>query len=254
MINQIRNLKHAVNIGIIGKYTALKDAYLSVYEALLHGGYALDAKVEITWIDSENIEKTSAAELLENLDGIVIPGGFGKRGTAGKMEAIRHARENNIPFLGICYGMHLAAVEFATNVCGLTGASSTEIEPDTPYPIISLLEEQKQITQKGGTMRLGHYSCAILKDTKTFNLYQKDAIIERHRHRYEFNNKYKETLEQEGMVFAGQNPKRGLMEIMELPDHPYFIGVQFHPEFTSRPNRAHPLFRGLIEAALKKPR
>jgi len=250
MIQNIKNLKHTVQIGIIGKYTKLKDAYLSVYEALLHGGYDHETKVHIEWIEAGDLENNNVASYLKDLDGLVVPGGFGKRGTKGKMKAIRYAREHNIPFLGICYGMHLAAIEFAEHVCGLTGANSTEIDPETGHPIIALLAEQRNIKHLGGTMRLGYYTCEIKANTKAEALYQANSIKERHRHRYEFNNAYKDRLQAKGLIMSGINKRRDLVEMIELRDHPYFIAVQFHPEFTSRPDRPNPLFKGLIVAAL----
>ncbi|MFW6298635.1 MAG: CTP synthase [Bacillota bacterium] len=253
LIQRIRKLKHTVTIGLIGKYIGLKDAYISVVEAIKHAGYALNSKVDIRLIDSEDLEKTDFSDMA-SLDGVVVPGGFGKRGTEGKIRAIRLARENKIPFLGLCYGMQLATIEFARNVCGLEQASSTEVDPDTEVPLFALLKDQKADMDLGGTLRLGAYPCHLEKGSLARSLYKKDDVQERHRHRYEFNNEYLDTLRQKGMVFSGVYPAQGLVEIVELSDHPYFIGSQFHPEFKSRPERAHPLFKGLIQAALKHKR
>ncbi|MFW5894691.1 MAG: CTP synthase [Bacillota bacterium] len=253
LIQRIRKLKHTVTIGLIGKYIGLKDAYISVVEAIKHAGYALNSKVDIRLIDSEDLEKTDFSDMA-SLDGVVVPGGFGKRGTEGKIRAIRLARENKIPFLGLCYGMQLATIEFARNVCGLEQASSTEIDPDTEVPLFALLKDQKADMDLGGTLRLGAYPCHLEKGSLASSLYKKDDVQERHRHRYEFNNVYQDALRQKGMVFSGIYPAQGLVEIVELSDHPYFIGSQFHPEFKSRPERAHPLFKGLIQAALKHKR
>ena len=245
-VKKVENLKDTVTIGLVGKYTSLKDAYLSVTEALKHAGYHNNVSVKVKWIDSEHLEKKDTKELL-SVDGIVIPGGFGVRGTDGKKEAIRFARENNIPLLGICFGMQLAAIEFATNVCGLDDCDSYELNNMCENPIIDIMEEQKNIAALGGTMRLGNYDCKIEKGTLAHKLYKTQNIQERHRHRYEFNSEYKNTLEQKGMVFSGYNPKTGLVEIIEIPDHKYFIACQFHPEFKSRPTKPHPLFVGLIK-------
>lgn len=254
LIRKIRSLKHTVDIGLIGKYVALKDAYISVLEAVKHAGYALDCKVNVHPINSETLEDDGDIDRIGSLDGIIVPGGFGKRGTEGKMNAIRIAREKRIPFLGLCYGMQLATIEFARNVCGLDAASSTEIDPDTPVPLFALLKDQKEDMDLGGTLRLGAYPCHLKEGSLAASLYKKDDVLERHRHRYEFNNEYMETLKDKGMVFSGIYPAQGLVEIVELGDHPYFIGSQFHPEFKSRPERPHPLFKGLIQAAFERKR
>ena len=252
MIDTIRNLDTHVTIGIIGKYTALKDAYLSVSEALVHGGYPLGVDVRIKWIDAEHLEKHDVKDTLADIDGLLVPGGFGSRGTEGKMNAIRHARKEGLPFLGICFGMHLATIEFARSILGMDDASSTEINPATSHPIIDLLPDQTTETYKGATMRLGNYPCALEEGSLAHRLYRSPFIVERHRHRYEFNNAYKQAMENAGMRFSGVFEDKGLVEIIELDDHPYFIAVQFHPEFKSRPTRAHPLFQGLVEAAKKR--
>jgi len=240
-----------VSIAIVGKYIALQDAYKSIYEALIHAGISNDAKVEVEKIDSEDFGKKSAEKLLRNTSGILVPGGFGLRGVEGKIRAIKFARENKIPFLGLCLGMQCAVIEFARNVCALKEANSTEFRPKTSYPVISLLEEQKKIKNLGGTMRLGSYPCKIKKNTLAYRVYAKKLIGERHRHRYEFNNKYKKLFEKKGMVFSGIYQKKNLIEMVELKNHPYFIAVQFHPEFQSKPDKPHPLFREFVSAALK---
>jgi CTP synthase len=244
--------RHKVTIALVGKYIELQDAYKSIYESLSHAGIYNDARVLIKKVDSEDIEKEGPAKFLKDVSGILVPGGFGYRGIEGKIAAIRYAREKKIPFLGLCLGMQCAVIEFARNVCGLNKANSTEFEKRTRYPVISLLEEQKDVKDMGGTMRLGAYPCRIRKKTCAFKAYVKRHVCERHRHRYEFNNKYRHILEKNGMVFSGIYPKKNLVEIIELSNHPYFIAVQFHPEFKSKPDRAHPLFRDLITASLKK--
>jgi CTP synthase len=252
MVNRIKNLDKQVHIAVVGKYVALPDAYASVSAALHHGGYENSANVEIHWIQSEDVTDDNVAELLQGVDGILVPGGFGDRGIEGKIAAARYARENRIPFFGICLGMQIAVVEFARNVAGLAGANSSEIMPDTPYPVIDLLPEQKEVEDKGGTMRLGGYACRLVPDSFSGKAYGSTWVTERHRHRYEFNNAYRQTLEESGLRIAGTSPDGRLVEIVEIPDHPWFVGVQFHPEFTSRPNRAQPLFREFIRAALQR--
>ena len=229
-------------IAIVGKYTMVPDAYISVTEAIKHAGIQNKIKAKIKLVDSEEIEKYGAKKMLDGVAGIVVPGGFGNRGIEGKIEAARYARENKVPYLGLCLGMQIAVIEFARNVAKLKNASSTEINEKTPYPVIDVMEDQKNITSKGGTMRLGAYECRIKKGTKAFDAYGKEEIQERHRHRYEFNNKFKQTLEKAGLVVAGINPKRNLVEIIEVKNHPFYVGVQFHPELKSRPNRPHLLF------------
>lgn len=254
VIERVLNPSYKVNIAMVGKYITLQDAYKSIYEAIIHAGIANDTKVEIKRIDSEDLEKRGQERLLKDTDGILVPGGFGYRGIEGKIKAIRFARENRVPFLGLCLGMQCAVIEFARVSCGLKEANSTEFKPQTKYPVISLLEEQSKIKDLGGTMRLGAYPCKIKKNTLAFKVYAKALIQERHRHRYEFNNKYKRLFKNKGMEFCGIYPKKNLVEIIELKNHPYFIAVQFHPEFKSKPDKAHPLFREFIKAALEKSR
>ncbi|MFA5356401.1 MAG: CTP synthase [Candidatus Omnitrophota bacterium] len=254
VVEKVLGPKYKVTVAVVGKYIGLQDSYKSIYESLAHAGIENDARVEIRKIDSEDIERDGAESLLKDISGILIPGGFGYRGIEGKIKAVRFARNNKIPFFGLCLGMQCAVIEFSRNACGLNGANSTEFKARTKYPVISLLEEQKKVKDMGGTMRLGGYPCKIKKDTLAFRLYKRGQIQERHRHRYEFNNKYRKILEKEGMVFSGIYPKKGLVEIVELKGHPYFIAVQFHPEFKSKPDEAHPLFSGFISAALEKTR
>jgi CTP synthase len=252
LVEKVRNLSKKTKIALVGKYVELQDAYISVVEALRHAGYAFDADVEIKWINSEHVNRENVEELLKDADGILVPGGFGDRGIEGKIEAIRYARENKVPFLGICLGMQLASVEFARNVVGLKGAHSSEIDPNTPHPIIDLLPEQKEVEDLGGTLRLGLYPCKLTEGTLAFAAYQDEVIYERHRHRYEFNNQYRQMMEQHGFVFSGTSPDGRLVEIIELKDHPWFVAAQFHPEFTSRPTRPQPLFREFVRASLKQ--
>jgi len=242
--------KNKVTIALVGKYIALQDAYKSIYESLIHAGIYNDAKIEIRKVDSEDIQKSGPERFSKDVSGILVPGGFGYRGIEGKIRAIKFARENNIPFLGLCLGMQCAVIEFSRNVCGLKGANSTEFNPKTKYPVISLLAEQVKVKDLGGTMRLGAYPCRINKNTLAFKIYGRSLIQERHRHRYEFNNKYKKLLERKGLKFSGIFPNRNLAEIIELKKHPYFIAVQFHPEFKSKPDKPAPLFREFIRAAL----
>ena len=253
LINTVNNLDKEIEIALVGKYVELHDAYLSVKESLMHAGYKYYTKVNINWIDSESLEDSKAdlKKVFKNSKGIVVPGGFGSRGIEGKIKAIEYARKNNVPFLGLCLGMQLAVIEFARNVCNLEDASSTEFDPLCKNPIIDLMANQKSIINMGGTLRLGNYECAIKKGTLAYEDYNSTKIYERHRHRYEFNNKYKELLEESGMVFSGINEKVDLVEIIELPKHKHFIACQFHPEFKSRPNRPHPLFDSFINASIK---
>ncbi|HNQ82331.1 MAG TPA: CTP synthase [Bacteroidales bacterium] len=253
-IYRIRNPKYDVRICLVGKYVELKDAYKSIQESFIHAGAANYCKVHVQTIQSENLNETNAAEKLKGFDGILVAPGFGSRGIEGKIEAIRFARENNIPFLGICLGMQCAVIEFARHVLGLEKAHSTEMDPDTPHPVIDMMEEQKTIQEKGGTMRLGVYDCRILPDTKVSEIYPDTDFKERHRHRFEFNNRYLNDFEKNGMIAAGINPQRNLVEIMELRDHPWFIGVQFHPEYRSTVAQPHPLFVKFIEAAVRQKR
>ncbi|KYC62143.1 CTP synthase [Heyndrickxia coagulans] len=251
LVDRVRNLKKTVKIALVGKYVALQDAYLSVAEALKHAGYQFDADIDIDMINAEEVDRENVADLLKDADGILVPGGFGDRGIEGKILAIQYAREHKIPFLGICLGMQLASVEFARHVLGLKDAHSSEINPDTPYPVIDLLPEQKEIEDLGGTLRLGLYPCRLVKGTKAYEAYQDEVIYERHRHRYEFNNQFRERMENAGFTFSGTSPDGRLIEIVELKDHPWFVASQFHPEFTSRPTRPQPLFKGFIEASIK---
>jgi len=251
LVDRVRNLKKTVKIALVGKYVALQDAYLSVAEALKHAGYQFDADIDIDMINAEEVDRENVADLLKDADGILVPGGFGDRGIEGKILAIQYAREHKIPFLGICLGMQLASVEFARHVLGLKDAHSSEINPDTPYPVIDLLPEQKEIEDLGGTLRLGLYPCRLVKGTKAYDAYQDEVIYERHRHRYEFNNQFREQMENAGFTFSGTSPDGRLIEIVELKDHPWFVASQFHPEFTSRPTRPQPLFKGFIEASIK---
>jgi len=253
VVDKARNPKQKVRIAFVGKYITLQDAYKSVYEALAHAGIANNCRVEIDKVDSESIEKEGAKKILGQVSGVLVPGGFGYRGIEGKIAAINFARVNKIPYLGLCLGMQCAVIEFARNVCGLKKANSTEFDKGTRYPVISLLEEQRKIKDLGGTMRLGLHQCRIKKGSKADLLvYKKGLVLERHRHRYEFNNKYRKLMEKKGMVFSGIYPKGNLVEIIELKAHHYFMAVQFHPEFKSKPDKAHPLFREFIKAALEK--
>ncbi len=251
VVNRLKNPEKEVKICVVGKYITLQDAYKSIYEALVHGGIANNAKVNIIKIDSEDLEKGKLLKRLASANGILIPGGFGDRGIEGKITAVKYARENNIPFLGICLGMQVATIEFARNVCKLKQANSTEFNKDTKHPVICLLEEQKSVKDMGASMRLGAFACKLSKRSLSYKAYKKESISERHRHRYEFNNKYRKAFEKKGMLFAGINSQRGLVEIIELKNHPWFVACQFHPEFKSKPDQAHPLFRDFICAALE---
>ncbi|EHP84012.1 glutamine hydrolyzing CTP synthase [Methanotorris formicicus] len=256
MVDRIINPMHEITIGIVGKYAELKDAYMSIIEALVHAGAKNDTRVNINWIQSEILEKEDYVEILNKfredsgLDGILVPGGFGDRGIEGKINAANYARENNIPFLGICLGMQCAVIEYARNVCKLEDANSTEFDENTPYPVIDLLPEQKEITEKGGTMRLGAYPAILKEGTLAYKLYGKKEVYERHRHRYEVNPEYHSILEENGLVISGTSPDSRLAEFIEIPKHKYFIATQAHPEFKSRPNKPHPLFDGLVKSAL----
>ncbi|RBP94617.1 CTP synthase [Cytobacillus firmus] len=251
LVDKVLNLSKKTKIALVGKYVELQDAYISVVEALKHAGYAFDSDIEIKWINSEEVDSSNVNELLQDADGILVPGGFGDRGIEGKILAIQYARENKRPFLGICLGMQLASIEFARNVLGLEGAHSAEIAPETPHPIIDLLPEQKDIEDLGGTLRLGLQACKLNEDTKAFEAYQDEVVYERHRHRYEFNNHYRQDMEKAGFVFSGTSPDGRLVEIIEVKDHPWFVASQFHPEFISRPTRPQPLFREFVGASLK---
>lgn len=253
IVERVRHPKNAVSIAVVGKYIQNGDAYLSIAEALHHAGIAHDARVTLNWIDSEELEEPDCdiPGLLSGNDAVVVCPGFGARGIEGKIKAVQHAREQKIPYLGICLGMQMAVIEYARNVCGLTGANSTEVDPKTPHPVIALMPDQYGVEDKGATMRLGLWPCRLEDGSVARKLYGSNLIQERHRHRFEFNNDYREQLSDAGLLFSGINPEKNLAEIIELPDHPYLVGTQFHPEFRSRPNRAHPLFSGLIQAALK---
>jgi len=247
---KLHALTHEVRIGIAGKYVNVQDSYKSLHEALIHGGLSNNSSVSFKYIDSEDIEKKGAEALLSDCDAVLVPGGFGDRGIEGKISAIRYAREKKKPFLGICLGMQLSVVEIARDMAGLSGANSAEFDPNTPYPVIHIMESQKGIDKKGGTMRLGAYPCVIKKGSKASKIYGTLDISERHRHRYEVNTKFRPKLEKAGLVFSGQSPDGALMEIIEYPNHPWFVGCQFHPEFKSRPVSPHPLFRDFVRAAL----
>ncbi len=251
LVEKIHHPKNEVTIGVVGKYVNLTDSYKSLNEALKHGGFATETQVHLKFYDSEELVGKDLAKELEGIDGLLVPGGFGDRGIQGKILAIQYAREKQVPFFGICLGMQLACIEFARNVCGIPAASSREFDPKAPEPVIDLMEEQKKLINKGATTRLGAYACAIEKDTLAQRIYQDRNISERHRHRYEFNNLYRDRLADHGMVFSGLSPDGVLVEIIELPSHPHFIACQFHPEFKSRPMAPHPLFTHFIKASLR---
>lgn len=250
-LGRLKNPTQEVHIGLIGKYVSLPDAYKSIIESFIHAGASLECKVNLSLISSEEINSDNVSKKLKGLDGILVAPGFGERGLVGKVEAVKFARENKVPFFGICLGMQIAVIEFARNVLGLSGASSTEMDADAPDPVIFLMEEQKGITQMGGTMRLGSYPCELVKGTRSGTAYGKAKINERHRHRYEFNNLYLEQFEAHGMIASGRNPESGLVEIIEIQDHPWFVGTQFHPEYKSTVLSPHPLFIRFIKAALE---
>ncbi|MBC3900593.1 CTP synthase [Acetobacterium malicum] len=250
LVKKAKSLENKVTIGLVGKYVELHDAYLSVAEALRHGGIGNNSEVAIKWIHSEDINDENVHRVLKDLDGIIVPGGFGHRGVEGKIHAIQYARENKVPFLGLCLGLQLAVIEFARNVAGLAGAHSIELDPETPYPVINLMEEQKKIIDMGGTMRLGLYPCELLEGSKALEAYGEKNISERHRHRYEVNDDFIPQLEEKGLVFSGMSPDRVLVEMIEIKDHPWFVATQAHPEFKSRPNKPHPLFQSFVKAAL----
>lgn len=251
LVEKVTHLDKQTSIALVGKYVELQDAYISVVEAMRHAGYAFNSDVKIKWVNAEEVNAGNVEELLSDVDGILVPGGFGDRGIDGKIHTIQFARERKIPFLGICLGMQLASVEFARNVLGLEGAHSAEIDPDTSYPIIDLLPEQKDIEDLGGTLRLGLYPCKVEEGTFAYKAYGEQIAYERHRHRYEFNNQYRQAMEEAGFVFSGTSPDGRLVEIIEVKDHPWFVASQFHPEFRSRPTRPQPLFREFIQASLK---
>jgi CTP synthase len=254
LVHQVKTANTCVTIGLVGKYVDVIDSYKSLHEALVHGGIANNCRVKVKYIDSEEVEK-NGTEPLREVDGIIIPGGFGERGIEGKILTVKFARENGVPFLGICLGMQVAVIEFARNVCNMKNANSTEFNPNTPYPVIALLPEQRGVDRIGGTMRLGAYPCIIKNEnTKAFKAYKKKEIMERHRHRYEVNPDFKKSLERKGLVLSGLSPDKRLVEIVELKDHPWFLGCQFHPEFKSRPFSPHPLFRDFIKSSIEHKR
>jgi CTP synthase len=250
LVKRVKSLTKTTEIAIVGKYVALHDAYLSIVESLGHAGIGSDAEVKLRWVNAEDLTDENVAEQLKGVNGILVPGGFGDRGIEGKVTAIRYAREQNVPFFGICLGMQVAVIEYARNVAGLADANSSEINPATPYPVIDLLPEQRDIEDLGGTMRLGLYPCKLLPGSLAEQAYADELVYERHRHRYEFNNEYREEIESAGLRISGTSPDGRLVEMIELPGHPWFLAVQFHPEFTSRPNRPQPLFRDFIRASL----
>lgn len=250
LVDEVKSLSKKVRIGLVGKYVELQDAYISVVEAMKHAGYKFDADIEVKWVNAEELNDANVAEVLSDVDGILVPGGFGDRGVEGKISATKFARENNVPFLGICLGMQLATVEFARSILELQGAHSSELDPTTSHPIIDLLPEQKDVEDLGGTLRLGLFPCKLTPGSKAHQAYGEELVYERHRHRYEFNNEYREQFEAAGFVFSGTSPDGRLIEIIELPDHPFFVASQFHPEFVSRPRRPQPLFREFIKASV----
>ena len=250
LVRRIHHLKKTTRIALVGKYVQLHDAYLSVAEALRHAGYACDAAVEIEWINSENVTAETAPGLFAGCDGIIVPGGFGNRGLEGMIDTVRYAREQKIPYFGICLGMQMAVVEFARDVCGLQRASSGELDPDSPHRVIDFLPDQSDDVDKGGTLRLGAYPCRLQEGSLLRQCYGAELVQERHRHRYEFNNDYRQILSEHGLLLSGKSPDGYIVEAVELPEHPFFVGVQFHPEFKSRPDKPHPIFRGFIRAAL----
>jgi len=254
IVHRILNPKHEVEIGVVGKYIELQDAYKSVYESITHAGIANNCKVKVRRIDAEDLEKKNGLSLLHGLDGILVPGGFGDRGTEGKIAAAKYAREHKVPYYGLCLGLQIAVIEFARNVLKLEGANSTEFDPRPAHPVINMMEEQKKIIDKGATMRLGSYECALTPGTRAHKAYGVDQVRERHRHRYEVNNAYVAQLQRGGMVVSGLNPRRNLVEVIELKNHPWFLATQAHPEFQSKPNQAHPLFAAFIAATLKQHR
>jgi CTP synthase len=252
LVRQMKCPNQKIEIAIVGKYIQLSDAYLSVVEALGHAGIAEYAEVKLRWVSAEDIETHGAEKYLDNISGMIVPGGFGPRGVDGKVQAIKYARENQIPFLGLCLGMQCTVIEWARNIAQLERANSAEFDPDTPNPVINLLPEQEDVIDLGGTMRLGLCPCRLSTDTLAHALYQQEVVYERHRHRYEFNNTYRNQFLETGYIVSGTSPDGRLIEIIELKDHPFFIATQFHPEFRSRPNNPHPLFVGFIKASLAK--
>lgn len=251
MVDALENPVNKVRIALVGKYAALRDSYLSIVEALTHGGVKTRSEIDIKWVDADDVTAENAGQMLSDVDGILVPGGFGTRGIEGKIIAAQYAREHDIPYLGICLGMQIAIIEFARNVLNLKDANSAEIEASTPYPVIDLMPEQKDVDQLGGTMRLGQYPCSLNNQSRAYESYQEDLIFERHRHRYEVNNDYRDELAAAGMMISGTSPDNRIVEMVELTGHPWFVACQFHPEFKSRPNRPHPLFTGFVGASLE---
>ena len=252
VVQTAKTARDVVRIAVVGKYVDLADSYKSLNEALAHGGFANECKVALDFVDSEKIVTDGLPDDLTGADGVLVPMGFGPRGTEGKIAAVRYAREEKVPFFGICFGMQMAVIEYARNVCGLTGANSSEVDERTAHPVIHLMESQHTVTRKGGTMRLGAYPCSLSEHSLAARVYGKRKISERHRHRYEFNNAYRDQLTKAGLILSGVSPDESLVEIVELADHPWFIGCQFHPEFKSRPFDCHPLFKGFIRAAQQR--
>jgi CTP synthase len=252
MVQKIKHPKHEVSVSLVGKYVGLKESYKSLAEALVHGGIDHETRVNIHWVESEEIERRGPEQVLRDEDCILIPGGFGVRGIEGKIATIRYARERGMPFLGLCLGMQCAVIEFARHVAGLAQANSSEFDEATPHPVIHLMADQRTVNEKGGTMRLGAYPCLVQEGSVAHKAYGVTAIGERHRHRYEFNNAYREALTAKGLALSGLSPDGRLVEMIELPDHPWFVATQFHPEYNSRPHRPHPLFSAFIGAALRR--
>ncbi len=250
LVQKVKSIKGSVNIGLVGKYVELHDAYISIAAALEHSGIANGVNVNIMWINAEQIEE-EGIEALRDVGGIIVPGGFGERGVEGKISAIKHVRENKIPFLGICLGMQCAVIEYGRNVLGLKDVHSSEFKPDCINPVIDIMEDKKNLKDIGGTLRLGGYKCNLVQDTLAWDIYKKESVIERHRHRYEFNNNYRKQFEDNGMIFSGIYKERDLVEIVEIPEHPFYIAVQFHPEFQSRPDNPHPIFKNFVKASLR---
>ncbi|VDN48955.1 CTP synthetase [Petrocella atlantisensis] len=252
MVQREKDRTETITIGLVGKYVELHDAYISIVESLNHAGIHHGIRVDLDWIDSEKITQDNISEMLSKVDGILVPGGFGDRGIEGKILAVQYAREKKVPFFGICLGMQCAVIEYARNVLQMAGANSSELDPETPYPVIDLMPEQKDIDELGGTMRLGAYPCKVIEGSKAYSAYEDELIYERHRHRYEYNNEYRDKLVDHGLLITGLSPDDQLVEMVEIEDHPWFVGVQFHPEFKSRPNRAHPLFKDFVGASMVK--
>jgi CTP synthase len=253
MVRRVKQPTQNLKVALAGKYTGLSDAYLSVIEAIKHAGASVGASVEIRWVNSEDcVDDETSEALLSGVDAIVVPGGFGHRGIEGKINVVKYARTHHVPFLGLCLGMQVSVIEFARNVAHLERANSVEFEPKADQPVVALMEDQKNLAEKGGTMRLGQYPCHLVKNSKAAEAYGADVVMERHRHRYEINNDYLDILTDAGLIFSGTSPDRTLMEIIELPNHPWFVACQFHPEFKSRPDNPHPLFQGLMKVAAER--